>query len=116
MALNYDIMPPKDFDFDEFLDLTETHLTDYGLNNEWLANQLGVSDRQLYYKVKEILGTSPRQYINHRRMEKAYEYLDSGEFETVKAVANAVGYAKVSYFSTLFERIYGIRPIELINK
>ncbi len=115
MKLKFEIMPPKDFDLNEFLELTETHLSDYSLSNEWIANHLGVSDRQLYYKVKEQLGMTPRQYINQKRLEKAYDLLHSKTYHTVGEVANEVGFFKTSYFSDIFERAYGIRPKEILK-
>ena len=57
----------------------------------------------------KLIGTSPLQYINKRRIEKAQELL-LGTDETLYQIALEVGFSDEYYFSRLFKKIVGISP------
>ena len=57
----------------------------------------------------KLIGTSPLQYINKRRIEKAQELL-LGTHETLFEIAQQVGFSDEYYFSRLFKKIVGISP------
>lgn len=99
--------------FDQFV---IAHLADHNLTNKWLARQLAMSERNLYRMVIHHTGLSPNLYIRKLRMLQAKEFLESSKFETVKAVAKAVGFTKTEYFSKLFKREFGFTPVKILKK
>ncbi len=57
----------------------------------------------------ECMGTSPVEYRNHLRIQKAIALLKTGEY-TVGECAEAVGIHDMKYFSKLFKRYTGVTP------
>ena len=55
------------------------------------------------------MGTSPVEYRNHLRIQKAIALLKTGEY-TVGECAEAVGIHDMKYFSKLFKRYTGVTP------
>jgi signal transduction histidine kinase/DNA-binding response OmpR family regulator/ligand-binding sensor domain-containing protein len=76
-----------------------------------LAAELAVSERQLYRLTKTLTGLTPKQYLQEARLSKARHLLENKTFATVTEVATAVGYDTPEYFSRVFEKQFGIRPI-----
>lgn len=84
-------------------------------SNAFLAKEMNVSEVHFYRLVKERTGQSPNKYIRELKMELAKEMIDSGKFNRVSLVAYKVGFQRVDYFSKLFEKHFGVRPITLIG-
>ncbi|WP_127587805.1 AraC family transcriptional regulator [Paenibacillus koleovorans] len=59
----------------------------------------------------ELLGMSPIQYINHRKMEKAKQLLLASADIPVSEAARAVG-LELYYFSRLFKKLAGLSPTQ----
>lgn len=57
----------------------------------------------------KLIGTSPLQYMNKRRIEKAQELL-LGTDETLYEIARQIGLNDEYYFSRLFKKQVGISP------
>ncbi|MCO6488234.1 MAG: AraC family transcriptional regulator [Phaeodactylibacter sp.] len=91
-------------------------MTDGGLNNKTLASCLGISERHLIRRVKQLTGLSPQQYIRQHRLQQAMEYLEQGTYRTVKETAAAVGYANAGYFISQFEHQFGKRPLDVLRE
>ena len=68
------------------------------LYNRQLAGLIQISERHFIRKVKAHTSVSPQHYIPRRRLQRARQYLESGEYRTVREAAAAVGYASTSYF------------------
>lgn len=96
--------------------IIEKQIGEAALDNERLAKELAVSERNLFRKVKEMTGLSPQKYLRQYRMHQAIKYLKSGRYRTVKETANAVGYANVSYFISLFEDKFGVKPLRVLQE
>jgi AraC-like DNA-binding protein len=86
------------------------------LTNEALALAINLSERQLFRKVKKETGMSPRQYTRKYRLNYALNCLKSGRCITVKQAATEAGYVNVSYFISEFEKEFGSRPFEVLQK
>jgi AraC-like DNA-binding protein len=76
---------------------------------EVLAAELKVSRRQLYRKLKALLGETPHDYIVARRLTAAAQLLLSGEF-TVAEVAYKTGFTDAANFTRSFTRQYRMSP------
>jgi len=57
---------------------------------------------------KEFTGSSPIQYINRRRIEKAKELLAVSEL-SVSNISESLG-LELSYFSRMFKELTGLSP------
>lgn len=90
------------------------NLQNTNLNNSELAIHFNMSERAFYQKIKKLTGLTPNHYIRTIRLKKANELLKTGEYKLIKEVARQVGFSKVSYFSLLFEKMYGIRPSKIL--
>ncbi|MCE7996779.1 MAG: helix-turn-helix transcriptional regulator [Roseivirga sp.] len=80
-----------------------------------LAEQMGICERQLQRKTKELTGYSPAEYLKQIRLKKGHDYLKSGDFQTISEVAYKVGYKCPDYFSKSFKKHFGQKPTELLN-
>lgn len=80
------------------------------LNIDDLADAMNVSTRQFYRQIKEYIGVTPNQYLKTYRLNHARQLLGNRSKNTVKAVAYAVGYPNVVYFSREFKKAFGCLP------
>lgn len=74
-----------------------------------LAEQAGMSRSAFSAAFTRVLGTPPREYLRHRRMDLACRYLRNPSLG-LKEVASKVGYESVSAFSSAFKRFSGVSP------
>lgn len=110
------VMKTRDAKWLESLDeVLQSELSNSLLKPMDIAAQMGVCERQLQRKLKQLTGTSPAQYLNQVRLKKGYQYLKSGDFQTISEVAYKVGYKYPDYFSKSFKKFFGIKPNELLN-
>ncbi|MEM1281024.1 MAG: AraC family transcriptional regulator [Cyanobacteria bacterium P01_H01_bin.152] len=83
------------------------------LNNpptlEELARQVGLNDFLLKKGFRQTFGTTVFGELRSHRLEIAKQLLAEQDM-TVAEVANRVGYASMSYFSTAFKRKFGLTP------
>ncbi len=93
-----------------------TNLSDPNLKVSDLAMEMGMSERQIYRKVKDLLGLTPNAMLTQMRLQQAKAMLEKGQYATVSEVAFAVGYKSPDYFSSVFESTFGHRPISYYRK
>lgn len=74
-----------------------------------LASLVGVEQKQLYRKLKQLTGQTPVGYVRRLRMKKAALLLEQQKF-TVSEVMYLVGYTSASHFSKCFSAEYGQTP------
>ncbi len=79
-----------------------------------LADELAMSERQLYRLSKSLTGYSPAQLVKEVRLLRAYELLLTGDIYKVEDVCRRVGYEKASYFAQQFYERFGKRPSEFL--
>ena len=96
--------------------IIDKHLKDFSLSNQQLAKELSISERQLFRKVNEHTGLSPQRYQRRYRLRKAMKFFKAGTYRTVKETACSVGYIKVSYFITQFEKEFGKKPLQILQE
>ena len=98
----------------EFELLVRQYASGFGLNLNMLSNELAISERQLFRRIKMIMGITPNQYIRVIRLQLAKEAIKSGKFRTVAEISYAVGFETPGYFSKIFKEIYAIDVKELL--
>ncbi|ELR71174.1 DNA-binding response regulator, AraC family [Fulvivirga imtechensis AK7] len=101
---------PRDEKFLE--DLSETVFKNID-NNKFsvtqLARELGMSRSQLYRKVYALTGKSISQFIKTKRLNYAYQLLESND-GTVSEIAYKSGFSSPNYFNKCFKKKYKINP------
>lgn len=106
------------YEYDTFLEDTfkiiEENIDNNSFNVEILTKTLGVSERKLQRKLKEISGKSPNQLITFIRLSKAKNALLSKKY-SVSETAFKYGFSSPSYFAKCFKKEFGISPTEIFN-
>ena len=74
-----------------------------------LAEMCDMSESQLRRLFKEYSGSSPVEYRNKLRVERAYQLLKYN-FCNVTEAAESVGFNNIYYFSRLFKSVIGVAP------
>ena len=90
----------------------EEHIFDCGLNISDIVQKSGISGTYFRNIFTAIYGTTPKKYINNKRLTQARNILDGGEFNNIREVAEAVGFDDALYFGKIFKSRYGISPSE----
>ena len=95
--------------------LIEDNLANSTLDIAFICKELGMSRASLYNKLKELTGMSASEYINKYRMERAIHLINTTDL-TFAEIAERVGFATSSYFSTAFKQYMGETPTQYKKK
>lgn len=85
------------------------------LNEEYLANAMAISGRQLRRKIKSLTGLTMGKYMQEVKLQKARHLLENKVYPTVTEISYACGFKSASHFALLFANQFGKRPSELIQ-
>lgn len=95
------------------LHFIRTHLSSR-ISVEELALNACLSPDHFIRLFRQAVGTTPLQYINVKRIEKAQLLLLSDNM-SVKKLAYTLGYEDTSYFIRVFRRITGLTPTAFLD-
>ncbi len=84
-------------------------------NIDSLAEVMNLSRGHLHRRIKSITGLTPNKYFREIKLQKAREILEQGEAQTVNEVCYAVGFDTPKYFSKVFEKRFGKRPVSYLK-
>ncbi|WP_455584279.1 hybrid sensor histidine kinase/response regulator transcription factor [Bacteroides sp.] len=98
----------------ELIQLVEENMADERVDIEFLSSQLCLSHSSLFRKVKALTGLSINEFVRGIRMQKAKEFLLSGDY-SVSEVAFKVGINSMRYFRQCFKEHYGVTPTDFIK-
>ena len=98
----------------DIIRLIEDHVADSDLNVNALCELSGISNKQMYRKLKQLTGMTPVEYIKSIRMKKAMMLLEQRKF-TVAEVMYMVGFSNHSYFSKCFQTAFGKTPKQFME-
>lgn len=84
------------------------------INIAFLSEELSISERQLYRRIKSILGVTPNQYIRGIRLQVAKEAIETGRYRTVAEISYIAGFDTPAYFGRLFKEVYGVNVNDLL--
>jgi len=87
----------------------DERLSDRNLGLVELAALCGLKPRQFGALFRRAFGASPYQYVLARRLERAADLLGHGSCD-IAEVADRVGFASQSHFTTAFRRAHGLTP------
>lgn len=92
----------------------DERLSDPDLSVEDLSKHVGMSRGSLYYKLRELTGLTPIEYMRTVKLDKAAALLENSDYN-VAQVAYMTGFGTPSYFSRMFKGKYGMLPSEYLN-
>ena len=92
------------------IDYIHSHITE-DIDIDELANEACITKAYLIRLFKREIGTSPLQYINNKKVERAQLLLYTSAMP-VKEVAYALGFSDHSYFIRMFRKTSGLTPQE----
>lgn len=75
-----------------------------------MAAQLGIGERQLNERFRELFGQTAYAYLIQLRLRKAKEWLPSRPDWSVRRIGEAVGFRDASHFVATFRRMEGMTP------
>ncbi len=84
------------------------------LSVEDLSKHAGMSRSTLYYKILELTGESPVEYIRSVKLERAATLLEKSDLN-VGQVAYMCGFTSPTYFSKSFKAKFNMQPSEYIQ-
>ncbi|MDO4535111.1 MAG: AraC family transcriptional regulator [Clostridium perfringens] len=76
-----------------------------------IAKELNMSVSNFSSKFKDVIGVSPNTYLRKLKLKKAKDML---KYKSVTEVSCELGYYNISYFISLFKRVYGVTPKQYI--
>ena len=101
------------------IDPAVTYLKKHIYNHELQIDKLhllcGVSNTYFRKIFALRFGTSPKNYVVSKRISYAKSIIDSGEFSSVKELAEMAGYKDPLYFGKAFKNHYGVSPANMIK-
>lgn len=89
----------------------EENLTDPNFGVEMLADQVNLSRSSLHRKLKDLIGTSPTDFVRLIRLKKAADLITEGSYR-IGEVCYIVGINSPSYFIKIFQKQFGMTPKE----
>lgn len=81
-----------------------------------LAQLAGMSESKYKLLFKKIMKNSPKSFFLQEKLLLAQNFLQSGNFNSVREVALEVGYSKPGYFSEAYKTAFGTSPQEAFLK
>lgn len=88
------------------------HLGDIGFDVTELASELGISQKTLGRRLKDLHGLTSAAFIRSVRLSVARDLILLRRYSTVGEVAFAVGFSSVGYFAKLYRQQFKETPSE----
>lgn len=95
--------------YDSILNIIHENISDPKLNSEYISNKLGMSNRSLYRKFKDITDQSLTELIKEFRFDLVEKLLISTNL-SIDEIIFKTGFSNRGNFFRLFARKYGCTP------
>ena len=99
----------------EFETYVKSHLIDHDFSVAALARAFAMSESTLLRTLRRLTGLTPARYVQEVRLARARRLLEDGTHTSVKAAAEAVGYADSRSFSRAYRKRFGHLPSKLLS-
>ncbi|MCF2443530.1 helix-turn-helix domain-containing protein [Dyadobacter sp. CY345] len=99
----------------EFENIVRTYIGKVDLSLNLICNELGVSERALFRRVNRTVGITPSRLVRIISLQVALEAIRTGKYRTVSEISALAGFNTPSYFSKIFEKIYGIELSKILK-
>lgn len=96
---------------DKITHTIEENITDPNFGVEMLAEEVNLSRSSLHRKLKDLVGTSPTDFVRLIRLKKAADLITEGSYR-IGEVCYIVGINSPSYFIKIFQKQFGMTPKE----
>lgn len=93
----------------EVMHIIEVNLADENFRVSTLCKEIGISERQLYRKLKLISQQSPTQFITSARLHRARKLILTQQL-SLGEIAFQTGFSNPSYFAQCFKKKFGVLP------
>lgn len=93
----------------QVIESIHTHLDDANFGPPQLAKEIGLSESQIYRKLKSITDKSTAIFIRSVRLQKAKELIETTD-KTISEIAYQVGFNDPSWFSRAFKKEFNLAP------
>lgn len=100
----------KSYAVNQIISYLDAHYSEK-ISLDGIAQNMYLSSVYISKIFKEETGESPISYLIKIRLEKAKEMLVSADYDSIKKIANLVGYEDAYHFSKLFKKYYGVSPL-----
>jgi signal transduction histidine kinase/DNA-binding response OmpR family regulator/ligand-binding sensor domain-containing protein len=108
-------VPDQDNEFlEKVIEKITIHIEDTDFNSDELAQALGISQRQLYRKLKGISGSTVHEFITKVKMNMAEELLKNSDL-SISQIAYKLGFSEPSNFSRTFSKHFGCSPSQYVK-
>nr|WP_067057924.1 ATP-binding protein [Mucilaginibacter sp. L294] len=84
-----------------------TYIGKTNINLLMVSDEMAISERQLFRRIKSITGLTPNKYIRAIRLQVSREAIESGKYRTIAEISYMAGFETPAYFSKLFKEYYG---------
>lgn len=109
-------LPRKDEEFlERFRTVIRENLGNADLSNDFLAEQMNMSQSTLVRKIRKLLNTSPNNYVRSMRISAAADMLKDSHGNNITEICYSVGFSNLSYFTKCFKEKYGKTPTEMVR-
>ncbi len=109
------VTPVDERFLDRLQTIVEDKMEDENFQVSELCRAVGISERQLYRKLKALLGCTPSAFIRQLRLDRAKQLLEKGA-GTVSEITFMVGYSNTSAFARAFREAFGKAPSHFLKK
>lgn len=90
--------------------LIEDHIENAQLSAEFIADKIGLSERHLRRRIKQITGITFGKYIKEIKLQTARRLLESDDKLTITEISHKVGFYTPAYFARIFKERFGKLP------
>lgn len=101
-----DLSQPEQKWLKEIERYVEKNMTSVDLKLSDIAYQVAVSERQLYRKIRKLLGITPNEYVKKLRLHRAKHLIENKLYSTTLEIARRVGYQDAHYFKKVYSTEY----------
>lgn len=96
------------------INCVENNLSDPLFNVDKLCAEVGLSQPQVYRKIKALTNLSISEFIRNIRLKKATQLLMSHKFK-INEVAYEVGFSDPNYFTKCFIKLFRMTPSDYVK-
>ena len=90
-------------------EIIQKGLTNSEFNIGVICEQMHMTERTLFRRVKELTGETPAKIIQEARLVRAKNYYDHQSFKSTRQLALSVGFTNSTRFAQKFEKRFGIQ-------
>ena len=88
------------------------NISETKINQVDLAYHFNLSKSTFYRRIKTTTGLTPKEFITETRLLEAKRIIEVEGVESLKIISYKVGYLDPSYFSKIYQKRFGKKPLK----